>query len=425
MLNRSNLIAPAPRFGRNMRRPAHSFQLMTRPFIIQPFMIAPVLPGETMKNFSFQSRVVTKPLTNPLIGWWTEYMWFYVKHRDLADREEFTQMMLQPDWSDDAVDDVGNDAKSYFAGANINWVAKCLIRVCNGDGSDAGHVHYFREAGEAWNTATIDGFPIAQITGRTLLDSAVPDAALDIEQDVDVDANNDGNVTVGEINDAMRQYQLMVEGGLVDMSYEDFLGTYGVRTKPEEAHIPELLRFVRKWTYPTNTIDPSTGSPSSAAVWSFSERADKDRFFKEPGFIFGVAVTRPKVYLKNQKGTLTSYMNNVFSWLPAVLSDDPRTSYRQVPDGAAEAFGDVTDAGGTWIDLKDLFLYGEQFVNFATTEVGKNFVALPTAGMQKRYVSEADTDGFFVSNDSANGVYHEGICTLGIAGRMGDTSVTT
>jgi len=39
-----------PRQGRWMRRPQHSFSLKSRPWRLDPFMIAPVLPGETLKN---------------------------------------------------------------------------------------------------------------------------------------------------------------------------------------------------------------------------------------------------------------------------------------------------------------------------------------------------------------------------------------
>ena len=54
------------------RSPKHPFQLRTRPFQIQPFMISPVLPGETLKNLVLQSRVVSKPLVHPSYRDWEE-----------------------------------------------------------------------------------------------------------------------------------------------------------------------------------------------------------------------------------------------------------------------------------------------------------------------------------------------------------------
>ena len=76
---------PRPYKGvkRVMRNPAHPWQLRTRPYQIQPCMISPVLPGETLKNLVGMSRVVTKPIANPLIGWWCEYYVFYVRLRDI------------------------------------------------------------------------------------------------------------------------------------------------------------------------------------------------------------------------------------------------------------------------------------------------------------------------------------------------------
>ena len=74
----------APRVGRKLRSPIHRFHLRHYPFQLQPFMLAPVIPGETMKNLLLQARVVTDPIKNGLIGWWQEYYFFYVKHRDLA-----------------------------------------------------------------------------------------------------------------------------------------------------------------------------------------------------------------------------------------------------------------------------------------------------------------------------------------------------
>ena len=80
-------IVNAPRSQRVPRRPQHTFYLRQVPFTIQPFMIAPVIPGETLQNLSFQARCVTMPVKNPIIGWWCEYYFFYVKLTDLDDRE--------------------------------------------------------------------------------------------------------------------------------------------------------------------------------------------------------------------------------------------------------------------------------------------------------------------------------------------------
>ena len=201
------------------------------------------------------------------------------------------------------------------------------------------------------------------------------------------------------------------------MSYEDWLVSYGVRRKSIQQNRPELLRFSKDWTYPANTVDPTTGTPSSACSWAIAERADKDRLFKEPGFIIGLTVARPKVYLKAQKGTVTSYLNDAFSWLPAILADNPGTSLKEfaVGTGALQA-----TTHGYWVDIRDLFLYGEQFVNFALTETDAGLVALPTAGLNKVYPTDADVDALFVSAPGDWGIRQDGVVSLNILGAQVD-----
>ena len=64
---------------RKMRAPHTNFHIKTRPWQIQPFCIFPVLPGETMQNAMWKSRVVSDPVKNRLIGWWKEYYLFYAR----------------------------------------------------------------------------------------------------------------------------------------------------------------------------------------------------------------------------------------------------------------------------------------------------------------------------------------------------------
>ena len=89
-------ISAVPATGRKLRQPQHTWLVRQLPFAIQPVCIAPVLPGETLKNALFQIRAVTMPLKSPLIGWWFETYLFYVKHRALAFADQYTNMMLDP-----------------------------------------------------------------------------------------------------------------------------------------------------------------------------------------------------------------------------------------------------------------------------------------------------------------------------------------
>lgn len=406
-------VVNAPRTGRVTRSPRHSFQLRQRPFLLQPFMIAPVLPGETMKSLLLQARCVTDPIANPLIGWWTEYYFFYVKHRDLEGRDDFSEMMLDLD-KDMSPYDRSTAAPAFYAKAgDRDWLQLCLNRITE---------EYFR-ADDETTAPLIDGLPVVKINMDSVLNSAILDDNLELPIDEDVDANADGNITASEVDAAMRNWQFQRANNLTDMSYEDFLATYGIRPKPEEHHRPELIRYVRDWQYPSNTVDPATGVPSSAVSWAISERADKDRFFREPGFIIGVCTQRPKVYLRNQDSAVSGHLRNALDWLPAIMRDDPWTSMRKYAETGGP-FSVVSDAGGYWLDLKDLFIYGDQFINFSGTGITNgSFVDLPTAGFNTLYPSATDIDAFFAGENKK--VKQDGVVQLSILGALIDTTPVT
>ena len=401
-------ISNAPRAGRVTRSPRHNFQIRQKPFLLQPFMLAPVLPGETLKSAMLQSRAVTSPIVNPLIGWWLEYYLFYVKHRDLDGRDDFTEMMLDLDKDMSAYNEAA-DAKYYHFAGTINWARLCLKRVTE---------EYFRDEDEAWNNVTVDGLPVVRVNNDGLYNSIVLDDNFVGPSDVTLDAT-DNAVTASEIDAALRTWQFQRANGMTAMDYEDFLATYGITPKPEENHRPELLRYLREWQYPSNTVNPADGVPSSAVSWAIAERADKDRFFREPGFIFGVTVARPKVYLKNQDGSGAHVLNSALEWLPAIMRDDPWTSVRKFAETEGP-FSVVSDANGYWLDVKDLFLHGDQFLNFANTATDANLVSLPTAALNTLYPSSADIDALFAGAKKT--VSQDGVVQLNILGALQETT---
>lgn len=414
-------IVPVNQQGRTIRRPQHTWAIKSKPWQIQPICIAPVLPGETMRNLLFQSRVVSKPLKNPLIGWHCEYYWFYIKHRDLTDRDLFVSMVLDSTTSLTSLHLAANP-KYYHYANSVPWVKLCLDRVVE---------EFFRDEGEAITVATIDGVPIASINQESWLHSAILSSdltAIDINLS---DAGSPGGAAVGarEIDAAMRQWEFLRANNLTTMDYEQFLATYGVRPTREDLHIPELLRFVRQWQYPSNTVEPTTGAPSSALSWAIAERADKDRFFREPGFIFGVSVVRPKVYRRQQDGSAIGIMDNAFAWLPAILADDPATSLRLVTGGTGP-LKTLLPATDYVVDVKDLLVYGDQFLNFdpgvgAGADVTDNsLIDLPGAALStaKRYASSADADALFAAASPANIIWQDGVASLAIASMQQDTT---
>lgn len=418
------------RMQRTIRRPQHRFQVRYRPFTIQPFCIAPVLPGDTLKHGMLQARTVTDPIKNPLIGWWNETWFFYVKLRDLYERDKVVAMLLNPEEDMSSLDSATN-LDNYHENTTetaIDWVKLCMQRIVD---------EYFRYEGE---TSTTSGTTITSVAGNTVpicqlgnndvTDSFINNADFITPADEDlasaVAGNGDGTtaVKISEIQDAMLRWQIMRDSGLTQQTAEEYFASYyGEKGEAPEEHKPELLRYVRDWTYPTNTIDPSNGTPRSACSWVTQATMEKARFFKEPGFIVGVTTTRPKVYLKGLSSNAVMLMKSAKAWLPPSLMDDPYASMVKVTAGDAPITNN-TDA--YWVDIKDILIHGDQFINFALTATDANIFNNPTAGgtaVGRRYPASADIDALFVSASPANQVRSDGIATFSIAGRQStDTS---
>jgi hypothetical protein len=405
-------LAGSKAVQRKLRKPRHTHSIKHRPWQIQPFMIAPVLPGETLKNLLLQARVVTDPIKNALMGWHIEYYYFYVKHRDLAERQAMMDLVMTN--TPLTALNVAAKIETYHAAGMPDFTQLALNRVTE---------TYFRDEGEAILAGAIGNLPSASIAQDTWLDS-VKAASTNPTPDGELPGTLDDPQIVPGFTAQYAQWEFMKQEKLTDLTYEDFLKTYGVKgaavAEIVQEYKPELIRYIRDWSYPTNTVDAVTGVPASAVSWAVAERADKDRFFSEPGFIVGLTVARPKIYLSKQKGSGVDMLSDAFSWLPAVLSDDPYTSLRQFANTAGPLAGNVTDAAGYWVDVRDLFIYGDQFVNFALTDTDVGLVALPTNALQKRYATAVDADALFVTPATKNFIRQDGVTQLQILGRLSD-----
>jgi len=423
------VIQNAPQMKRKLRNPRHTWNLQHRPWQIQPFLIAPVLPGETLKNLTYQARAVTDPIINPIMGWWLEHSFFYVKLRDMYNRDLFTKMVLDP-VADLSALDSGTDRAYYHVngtGLAINWPKNCLATIVE---------NYFRYEGELSTTATLNGLPTAGVQINSALDSATIAADYEGAQANIMDDNlvsttpgqGDGTAAVytSEIDKAHREYQYARLMNVTDMTFEDYCASFGLSLPKEARDEPELIRRISEWQYPSNTIDPANGAPRSAVSWSCQGRADKDRLFKEPGFIVGITVCRPKVYFKNLTSHMTILMRDAFSWLPPQLAADANASFVKVASGDAPIDNASSDY---YVDIKDIFVHGDQWLNFdaanlPTGVVSPNLVNLPSADLSnKRYPASTDADALFVNNTAGvAGLRQDGVCELSILGRQEDTS---
>lgn len=415
---RNIMVQDTSRTRRVPRNPTYRSQIRSRPWQLVPFMCAPVLPGETLKNIRYQSRSVTDPILNPLVGWHKETYFFYIKHRQLdvltdGFGQALQDMMLTYD-KDMSAYNSSADAKYYHQSSSINFTKHCLYAVVK---------WYFRAEGEGVDDFTLDGYPSASIKQECFWDSFLAD------DNMPHGGSLTGNAeTMESVDVKMQAYDFMRANGLINMSYEDYLATYGVQVaKAADPERPEVIRYHKEWQYPSNTIDPTDGSPRSAVSWSDQVRADKDRFFTEPGFILGVQVHRPKVYLANQASGLVDYLDDAFAWLPALMRDDPQTSLRKFTDTVGPAGTVITDDEGYWLDLRDLFLWGDQFVNFdiGADDTGSS-VALPTAGGRRRYPSATDALNLFVDQTTSKWLIRtDAVTSLTVMGTQQDTTGLT
>ena len=410
------MIQQLEQTGRQMRRPVHTFSVKHRPFEISPFMIAPVIPGETFKNALLQSRAVTDPLTNRLTGWWLEHYLFYVPHQALGDAvDDLENMMLDPSDANADLKTTIDSTWTYFQGGSsghINWTQRCLEAITT---------EYFRAEGDDYNTAAglVSSHPIAQVHGDSWLDSVFLRSAIPSGGEVPEDA---GNVSYDQFSRLQALYELQRTMGLADMTYDDWLALYGVKLKkPEDPSRPELIRYSKDWTYPTNTVEPTTGVPSSACSWAISEHADDEAGPLEVAVLVGALGDRPKVYFSKQTGSAVALMDDAFSWFPALMNTEAAIGLKDLAGTDGPLAGN-TGGNSYVVDIRDLLIYGDQFINYDMTSVtDRSLVALPTTALQKRYVASADMDALFTGSTAATRLVHQdGVVTLSILGRQQD-----
>ena len=410
--------APMPRLKRKIRKPMHTFAVRQKPYALTPFCAVPVLAGETLQNLLMQARVVTHPVKAPLTGWWHEQYWFYVKLSDLSPNGvEYQSMLVDPDYSLPAgAKDEAASVDYYHAGSagakTINWVKRATDLVAT---------HFFRDGDEVAGDYMIGNYPAVQYNRESWMQSMSLDTIYRGD-DINLDLNNNATITAHETEIALRRWQFERAQGLQQMTWEDYLAAQGVAVKEEQVGKPELLRMATNWQYPSNTVEPSTGVPSSAVSWGIQERADKDRFFKEPGVILGLSVVRPKLYLSKQTGSMLSFLNDAYAWLPAQLRQDVEHSVRKMTTTVGPLTGQSADY---WIDVRDLFAYGDQFVNFALTATDAGLVALPEATGQRKYPTLAMVEALFGDPVGKSLVSTDGVATFAIASSVRDLTAVT
>lgn len=400
---------------RTQRRPQHTFNLKLKPYALQPFCLAPVIPGETLTNIMMQLQCWSDPLKPTMrnIGWWLQYNFFYVRHRDLPEavRTVLAENMLNPEGDFSTLERPAASAPLYTYAGGIDWAQMCLEHVTS---------EYFRDEGEDWNVATVGGLPAVRIYGRGTADAFERLTLESDYRDDRVDLVDNGSVYVDELAEKVGHWQALRDAGLTEMDYEDFMKTFGSNVRQDEnspnLHRAEDVWMHREFTYPTNTVEPTNGIPAVAAGWRIAKSGGKRIFADEPGFIFGVMNARPKVYLRNQKGSVAGMMADVHTWLPAVLQH--RQDIGHILSDQAEGPLPGVFGEGYWVDIRDLLLYGDQYINFTPAADEPPFVALPAADAKRRYAAENEVAQFFAGEAPAAKFDVDGLCSLSIQARV-------
>lgn len=398
--------APTSRVG---RYPKHTYHVKHSPWVIQPFMIARVQPGETLNTLHCESRSVMRSLPNPILGWKLAHYYFYVRATDLM-LDEFKAMFTDPAntslISSTTLEDASGNAATYCAPGAIDWTLRCVQRITE---------HYFRDEGKAWDnwTDSTSGLPLAQVRENTWLDSVTE------SNDMPEGAAISGATDAGDLDRLMDAFNNLRAIGLAPMTYEDWLRSQGIPIPEKDEGKPELLYMKSEFTYPTNTIDPTDGTPVSAISMAWKKTHDDPKFFKEPGFVVGIAVLRPKVYFGGLAGSLCGFADRAWDWSPNYLRDMPETTLKEFANGTGPIparTGDGTQ--GYFVDMRDELLHGDQFVYLQGAHWVDNFNSvIADHKIAEPYYGDL-TDYKFDSNESfsALAIETDGYASFNISG---------
>lgn len=402
-------LMSAPPSDRAGRYPKHTFNVRSLPFTLQPVCIARVLPGETLKNLYLESRVLAGPVVNSIIGWKHEYYAFYVRITDLLN-DAIRDMFVDPTNSDIGASlGVGANSQAWYtAKGGINWMQLATQRVVD---------TYFRDDGEVMaDFVTAAGLPIVQIRENTFLDSLTDEDLM--PEGAAIAAATDA----GDLDRLMDAFEQLRALGIANMSYEDWLRSNGIAIPIKDENKPELIGRWSEFQYPSNTVDPATGVPTTAVSWVFKNGNRDPKFFKEPGFVVAYSVTRPKIYFGGLAGSAAGFAARSWDWMPNYLRGMPETQLKHFPVGTGPLGDRTTLADGYYLDMRDELLYGDQFQTVAAfgsdpiTSAVNHILPVPSGtNIKWKYPTEDMAKNFFVT-PASGGVAQDGYLSFSIKG---------
>lgn len=408
MITRGN-TSVANALTRKKRTPNFPISGVMKPYGLYPIMAHPVLPGETLNKFTTKWRVLSKPMKHPLAGAWLETWLVYVKVTDIE--KALAQQFIETNVSTSGYT-FSSDAPRYFGkSGQIDWLQMATERF---------HASYFLDDDETLRT--IDGVPMVKLQNRSWMNNVTFKLADDAPDTSDMD----------DMRREMDAYQMAQLMGLTELTYEAFLGQYGVR-KTDAEGMPEILRYAPSWTLPINTVEPSTGAPSTCFMWQDAVELSKPKRFDEPGFVIMFGAVRPKMYWGGIKSSLIGTMWGFGDWFPVYTLDDPLAGVKVI--STSDAVYDPALRGTTdvdlWYDHNDLLMHGEQFVN--NTDAPTTPFPLPTANgidlddsepiqdLRGQYPISTDIASLFVSATATDQFcVYEGMASMDVSGHVKD-----
>lgn len=382
-----------------------------KPFGLYPICVHPVLPGETLNSFKMKWRVLSKPVKYPLTGAWLETFLVYVKITDI--NTALAEMFISTSFSSSGYTRAGSaNYRTFTKVGQIDWIYLALTKF---------HQKFFLDHSET--ARFIDSVPQVKLNQKSWMQNLAFRGADDPLDVTDVDRAR-------QEMDAFQMAQMM---GLSELTYEKFLGQYGVRAEEAEG-MPEILRYAPSWTLPINTVEPSTGVPSTAWMWSDAVEMTKPKRFDEPGFIMMCAAIRPKLYQQYQ---LFSWVGNLWGfsdWFPIYNLSDPMGGVRVMSTGDDVLSTTMrTDAGekDLYYDANDLLMHGEQFINNQDDRTTPYPIPVSTGmaandastkqDIRGEYCLSADVDALFSSATATDKfAIYEGLASMDISGHVSD-----
>lgn len=415
------IITPGETRTRVRRRPSFPMFGTMRPFGLYPLMATPVLPGETLTSMQLKRRVLSLPVRNPLMGAWLETWLVYVKLTDMD--EALAAMFLTNDADDTEFEATASSDRYFTRQGQIAYIERAVRAVWH---------HYFRDESET-TPHTLDGVPMVK---RRSFDwthnlSFTP-AGMDLEE---LPSNPEGQLTGMDIMSMM---------GMSEITYEKYLQQYGVSSAAaaKTLRAPEILRYSQQWVVPTNQIDPTTGAPSSAWVWSEDMKADKPKRFDEPGFLVLLSCVRPKMFSDAMRYSFVGNLWGIADFFPVYNLDNPAAGVKEIKTDDLALSDNFGPDGGSSLSLlydhRDLLSHGEQFINnWSTTpyfvpKVTTQRAATVGADPQElrgQYASLQDVQNMFVESQAETprqshmGCFYEGLCAVEITGHVKDTTL--